>query len=289
MLIQFLLNGIIIGSVYALLAWGFSIIYSTTKIFHIAYALLFMIAGYFTYFSTSILELPLFLSIGISIFITILISLLIEKTVYLPLFKKNANSNNILVASLGVLIIGINVIALFFGNETKVLNPEISKSISIDNVILTYSQITQVVVCLGILLLLMLLINKTQLGLKIRALKDDQELAIVHGLKVSNTRAILFLLSGFSAAVCGNLIAYDIGFDPYVGMRIFLNAVVVMIIAGNKNLFTVIWSGLLLGMLQALVIWKFSANWQEAITFILLILFLIFRPQGLFGSKLREI
>lgn len=289
MLIQLVINGIIMGAIYASLALGFSLVYYTTKIFHIAYAVLYMISGYFLYTFFNQLHWSYLLSVGLSIITTIIISFLIEILVYKPLVKKKASDEVILISSLGVMIIIINLVALFYGNETKIIDNNIAKSISIGEIIVTYPQIYGLLFSILFIVLFFIIIHFTRLGIVIRAFKDDVELVKVHGLNIFKTRMILFGFSGFFAALSGILMAQDIGFDPYVGLAMLLNAMVAMIIGGTGKFSAPVLGGFIIGLLQALVIWQFSANWQEALTFLLLIGFLVFRPQGILGKKIRQV
>ena len=291
MLIQFIINGIILGAIYATMALGFALVYNTTKIFHIAYAVLYMVSGYFLYSFFNQWQFNFFLSSALAIAITVLFSIFIEFSVYQPLIKKKASLNVILISSLGVMIVVINFIALIYGNETKIIHNEIAKSVHFGHnaVIVTYPQFYQLIFSLLFITGVYLLLEYTPVGIRIRALKDDEELAKVQGIDITKYRLIIFAVSGFLAALSGILMAQDIGIDPYIGMPMLLNAVVAMIIGGIGKFYPAILGGFILGIIQALVVWKFSANWQEAITFMLLILFLIFRPQGILGTKTREI
>ena len=289
MIIQFIINGIILGAIYASLALGFSLVYYTTKIFHLAYAVIYMISGYFLYTFFSQLHYPYLLAVSLSVIATVIVSLLIELFVYKPLVKKKASPEILLISSLGVMIIVINLIALFYGNETKVIDNNIAKSISVGEIIITYPQIYEITFSVLFIVLFFILIHFTRLGIVIRAFKDDAELVKVHGLNIYSTRMILFVLSGFFAALSGILMAQDIGFDPYIGLSMLLNVFVAMIIGGTGKFSAPVLGGFILGLLQALVVWKFSANWQEAITFLLLIGFLLFRPQGILGKKIRAV
>jgi len=289
MLIQFVLNGLILGAVYAVLALGFSLVYYTTKIFHIAYAVLYMISGYFLYTFFNQLHFHYLLAVILAIFITVIVSLLIEFFVYQPLVRKKASNEVLLISSLGVMVIVINLVALFYGNETKVIDNNIANSISVGEIIVTYPQLYEIVFSALFIVLFFILVHFTRLGIIIRAFKDDVELVKVHGLNIYKTRMILFGLSGFFAALSGILMAQDIGMDPYVGLPMILNVFVAMIIGGTGKFVAPVLGGLIIGLVQALVVWQFSANWQEAITFLLLIGFLLFRPQGILGKKIRAI
>lgn len=287
MLVQFLINGIITGSVISLLALGFSLVYNTTRIFHIAYAVLYMSAPYLVYVFYNQLLLPLFIAIILAIIVNVLLGVLIELFVYQPLIRKNRSLNVLLISSLGVMIIVINLIALIFGNDSKIINNEISETISIGQIIVTYPQLSQFSISILLIFLFILFIRYSKFGIRTRALRDNAELCYVFGFEIRKFRVLLFALSTFMATICGILISYDVGMDPYVGMPMFLNAVVALIIGGIGRFHAPIIGGFLIGILQSLVIWKFSANWEAAITFSLLILFLILRPQGLFGEKTR--
>lgn len=287
MLIQFLINGIINGAIYALVALGFAIVYNTTKIFHIAYSILYVTAPYLLYTFFNQLGLPIGVGITIAIIGTIFLSLLIEVLVYKPLNIKSSSLNVIMISSIGVMIVIINVIALIYGNDTKIINSEIAKSVSFANIIITYPQLIQFFVSVGLITLFLVFLKFSQFGIKTRAMRDDVYLCKLFSLEINKFRLKLFALSAFFAATGGILIAYDVGFDPYVGMPMLLNAIVALIIGGVGKFHASIVGGFIIGLLQSLVVWKFSANWQDAVTFGLLIIFLLFRPQGIFGEKRR--
>lgn len=289
MLAQFIINGIIIGVIYAIIALGFALVYNTTKIFHIAYAVLYMVSGYFLFSFFNLLGWSYWLAAVLAVLITVVVSVIFDVLVYTPLIKRNANLNVLLISSLGIMIITLNLIALFYGNETKIIHNEIAKSININNIIITYPQLYQLGISFLLIVMFFIILKYTKLGIFIRAIKNDEELAKVQGVDIERFRVMLFGLSGFFAAVAGVLTAQDIGIDPYIGMPMLLNAVVALIIGGIGSFYAPVLGGLILGILQALVIWKFSANWQEAITFVLLILFLVFRPQGILGKKIRQV
>lgn len=289
MLIQLIANGIVIGSVYALVALGFALVYNTTRIFHMAYAVIYMFSAYMIFTFFRVLHYPLFLSFLVAIVLTIGLSLLIELVIYRPLHKRGASLNIIMISSIGVMIVVVNTIAMFYGNETKIINPDISQSISIGNLILTYTQIAQLLISILLIAVFLLLLKFTKFGIKTRAMRDDEMLCKVFEMNIDGMRLSLFALSAFFAAVGGGLVAFDVGMDPYVGLPMFLNAVVALIIGGVGRFEAPVLGGFLIGILQALAVWAFSSRWQDAVTFTLLILFLLVRPQGLLGEKQRTV
>jgi len=181
------------------------------------------------------------------------------------------------------------MIALLFGNETKVLSHNISKSFSLGNVLITYTQIMQFSISALLITGFFIFLKFSRFGIRTRAYRDDERLASLFGINIVVLRRILFILSSFFAAAGSCLIAYDVGIDPYVGMPMLLNAVVAIIIGGIGRFEAPVLGGLLLGVLQAMVVYFSSARWQDAVTFTLLILFLLFRPNGILGDKERSV
>ncbi|MBD3341251.1 MAG: branched-chain amino acid ABC transporter permease [Candidatus Lokiarchaeota archaeon] len=289
MLIQLLANGIIMGSIYSLVALGFALVYNTTRIFHIAYAAIYMFSSYMILSFYKTLQLPLLLAFLLAIVFTIVLSILIEKIVYLPLAKRKSSLNVVLISSIGVMIVVVNTIAMFYGNETQILNPNISKSITLGSIILTHTQLAQLFVSLFLIGLFLMFLKYSKFGIKTRAMRDDDVLCTVFGMDINRMRLNLFGLSAFFAAVGSGLVAYDVGMDPYVGMPMLLNAVVALIIGGVGRFEAPILGGFIIGFLQSLAVWAFSSRWQDAVTFSLLIIFLLVRPQGLLGEKQRVV
>jgi branched-chain amino acid transport system permease protein len=194
-----------------------------------------------------------------------------------------------MISSIGVMIVIINTVAMVYGNETKIINTDISNSIIFGGIILTYTQIAQLVFSSLIFILFFIFLKYSQFGIKTRAMRDDDILFTVFGQNLPQMRTLLFILSGMLVSIGSIMVAYDVGFDPYVGMPMLLNAIVALIIGGIGRFEAPIMGGFILGILQALSVYTFSARWQDAVTFILLIAFLLFRPQGILGEKHRAV
>ncbi len=289
MMWQFLANGLITGMIYGLVGLGFALVYNTTRIFHIAYAAIYMVSPYILLYFFKGLGLALWLSILVALVGTVIIGLLVEVLVYSPLVKQGSPKNVIIISSIGVMIVLINLVALLFGNETKIIKSGISQSIIVGNVLITHTQLLQFFVSLFILAIFYLFLKYSGFGIKTRALRDDKTLTEVMGVNTVRLKRLLFMLSSFFAAVASCLIAWDVGMNPYVGFPMLLNGVVAMIIGGMGRFESPLLGGILLGVTQALVIYAASARWQEAVTFLILILFLLLRPQGILGEKIRSV
>lgn len=289
MFVQFLINGLITGCIYAIASLGFALVYNTTRIFHIAYSSLYVFAAYMLYLFLNILHFQLWISIFLGICLTITLSSLMEYLVYLPLKEKRTSLNISMVSSIGVMIVLINSISLGFGNETKVFHEQTYSSYNMHGLVLTQIQIIQFVICISVIVCMWLFFTNSNIGLLTRALRDNPLLCEIYGHNIDRIRIKIFCISGFLVAIAGMLSAYDLGTDPYTGIPMFLNAIVALIIGGIGRFIAPIIGGIILGILQALTVWQFSANWQNAITFFVLILFLLLRPQGIVGEKQRII
>ena len=289
MLLQFIINGLITGLLYSLLAIGFALVYNTTHIFHIAAAGIYVAAAYVFWEFASGLHIPVAISAILAILLTMGLSLLCEKIVYHPLSTKKAPSNIAMIASIGVMTVLVNLVAMFFGNDTKVITSVIQKTFSFGNIIITTPQMYQLIVGSITLIVFVVLISKSGVGIKLRALSYDETLFQSLGYDIDKTRTGIFLLSGFFIAISSCLTVYDVGLDPNMGMTVLINAMVAMIIGGIGRFDACIIGGLALGILQSLVVYQFPSSWQNAITFVVLLILLFLRPQGILGYKQRTV
>ena len=274
------------GILYSMLAIGFALVYNTTRIFHIVAAALYVISAYAFYVFSVQLGLHLIVSFFGAMIVTMITSLCTETLIYRPLKKCNASLNVTMIASIGLMTILINLI---FGNETKVIDNTIHSTFKFADIIITTPQMYQLVIGVLVIAIFLLILSLSRFGLKLRALSIDDDLLATMGYSVRKMRNIVFLLSGgfISAASC--LTVYDIGLDPHMGMNVLINAVVAMIIGGIGRFGTCVIGGIILGVTQSLVVYQFASNWQNAITFILLLILLFLRPQGIAGYKQRTV
>lgn len=289
MFLQFIINGFITGILYSLCAIGFALVYNTTRIFHIAAAALYVIAAYSLYYAYDIMNMELPLAIFFAVVVTAMFSLGSEWIVYRPLYKKKSSLNVVMISSIGLMTILVNAVAMFFGNETKVIDNSILRTYNWGDVIITTPQMIQLLVGSTAIVGFMFLLKFSKLGLQTRALSCNDTLFRTMGYSIKNTRLKVFALSGVFLALASSLTVYDIGLDPHMGMSVMINAMVAMIIGGVGRLNACVLGGLTLGILQSLVVFHFDSNWQNAITFLVLILFLFLRPQGFIGYKKRVV
>lgn len=289
MLGQFIVNGLITGILYSLLAIGFALVYNTTRIFHIAAAGLYVFAAYMFWFFVAKAGLPIIPASIVAVVLTMLLSLLSEILIYRPLKNKKASLNVAMIASIGAMTVIINTIAMCFGNETKVIENAILQPLTLGNIIITTPQKYQALIGLVVLIVFMVILRRTNWGLRLRALSADETLFETLGYDTKITRVMVFLVSGAFIAIASCLTVYDVGLDPNMGMNVLISAIVAMIIGGVGKFSTCILGGLTLGVLQSLTVYQFASNWQNAVTFLVLLILLFLRPQGIAGYKQRTV
>jgi branched-chain amino acid transport system permease protein len=287
LLLQLAINGFATGAIYALVALGFSIIYNTTGVFHVAHGVVYTAASYLLFSTFVTLELPLSLSILLSLLGAVIFGVLIEALIYKPLYKKNAPSVITFVSSLGVYVFFQNLIALIFGNQTQILITKIGETYLLGTAIVSQTQLLQILVSAFVLLLFCFISRYTSFGKSIIAISDNTYLATVIGININRYRIEIFALGSLLAGLGAVLAALDLAIDPNVGFPVVLVAMVSVIIGGIGIIEGAFWGGILIGVAQSLSILQFSAKWQNTVVFLILVAFLLFRPQGLFGFKQR--
>lgn len=289
MIWQFIINGLITGILYSLLAIGFALVYNTTRVFHIAAAGIYVFAAYMFWFFVAKVEFAIIPASLIAIVLTMFLSLLSELCVYRPLKNKKASLNVAMIASIGLMTVLINTIAMCFGNETKVVENAILQPLTFGDIVITTPQKYQTVVGIVVLAVFMAVLKWTNWGLRLKALSADETLFETLGYNTNATRVLVFLVSGAFIALASCLTVYDVGLDPNMGMSILINAMVAMILGGVGKFSTCILGGLSLGLLQSLTVYHFASNWQNAVTFLVLLILLFLRPQGIAGYKQRTV
>ncbi|MBW2662129.1 MAG: branched-chain amino acid ABC transporter permease [Deltaproteobacteria bacterium] len=290
MIIQLLLNGVVASCYFLLIAVGFSVIYGTTRFFHFAHGVVFTAGAYFTFLCKVWLGLPFFLSILVGIILCTLLGCLTEVFLYRPLRRNGASSMVLLVTSLGAYIVLQNIISMIFGDDTKTFRSgAVEEGINIFGARVTFVQI--LIVCVSIVLVatVAVLLKKTKIGKSMRAVANNSELANISG--IGGDRVILgtFALGSALAGIAGILIALDVDMTPTMGMNALMMGVVAVIIGGVGSIPGIALGALLLGMAQHLGVWKIGSQWQDAIAFVILLIFLLFRPQGFLGKKIKKV
>ena len=285
-----IIYSLIISSLYAIIAISFSIIYSTTRFFHFAHAVVFTSGAYFTFLFYKLFGFSIYLSIPLAIIFALLLGCLIEKSIYKPLRRKQASSMILLLSSLGIYILLQNLISMIFGDDTKSIRWGVVKEgINIFGARITPIQITIIICSIIITVLLLLFLKKTKIGKAMQAVANDAELANISGINSNKVILTAFAIGSGLAGLAGILVALDVDMTPTMGMNALMMGVVVVIIGGVNSIPGIVCGALLLGFAQNFGVWYISSQWQNAIAFGILLIFLLFRPQGFFGKKVRKV
>jgi branched-chain amino acid transport system permease protein len=286
-MLQAIIDSLVSGMIYSLVALGFALVYNSTKVFHVAAAAVYVLAAevFYDLSQVSTMKMPLLLAALIAILMAMAVSLAMEWLVYRPLKRRGASNNVSLVASIGMMTVIINLLALFFYKSSKPFVRPFE-----DDVLITTPQLLELVVGGFVAAAFLLFVLKSRWGIKLKAMSDNPVLFETMGNNVSAMRTWVFLLSGAIIAIASCLSAYDLGVESGNGFMMLTYAMVAMIVGGSGRYWTCLAGGLLLGFLQEMVgSAGLSGGWKDGVTFLLLLLFLFLRPQGLAGYKQRTV
>lgn len=298
MIQQLILNGIIAGGIYALIALSFTVIYRTVKFFHFAHGVVYTAGAYIAYAVISHWLLIIENSItiwgwGLAVSAGVLgacgLGILIDKLVYYPLRKRKSSSLILLIASFGIFIFLQNLIALLFGNQILTIRTgPIKEGYTIFGAIITENQIIILIISVVLMFFLWFFIIRTKLGKAMRAVSDDSVAASVVGINPNKTILKTFALGSALAGAAGILISLETNIEPTMGFSAILKGIIASIIGGIGNIPGAMLGGFFLGIVENLGIWHIPAGWKDSIAFLVLIIFLLFRPGGIFNVKTEK-
>lgn len=289
MLIQILINTLIISSYYLLVALGFSIVFYLLRFFHFAHAAVFTSGAYFTFLYNQLMGFSLYTSIPLAVLCSCLLGCLIELIIYKPLRKKKSSSLILLLASLGIYIVLQNVISMVFGDDTKTIRTwSVVEGLNVFGARITPVQIIIIASSIFLLLLTSSFLRFSKTGRAMRAVANDPELANISGISSDRVILISFAIGSALAGIAGILVSLDVDMTPTMGMNALMMGVVAMIVGGVGSLWGIVLGSLLLAIAQNLGVWYISSQWQDAIAFAILLIFLLFKPEGFFGKRLKK-
>ena len=282
---QLLVNGLIAGAIYALVASGFSLIYSICKFVHFAHGAVIAVAAYILYALFSLLGMNFWLAVILTI---ILISIFgsIMNLIYKQLRKRKASNVILLIASFALLILIESLILLFFGADVKTIGfLKIAKGLEILGAIITPLQIFIVISSFILFVLLFFLMKKTKIGKAMRAVSDNKDVAEIVGISSERIYMWAFIIGSAIAGVGGILVSLEQNLEPMMGTHLIIKGFTAAIIGGIGNVPGAILGSFLLGFAENFGIWFLPSGYKDAIAFIILFIFLLFRPQGILGIR----
>lgn len=293
---QQLVNGLTVGSLYALVALGYTMVYGVMKLINFAHGDLVVFSAfiglsiYTSVFKVSSTSLVAIVTIFVCTAVVVgFVGILIERLAYRPL--RHAPRLSAVVSALGAGLVIQNSIMLLWGPNMKIFPSELFPQDiwTVSGVVFTFTQL--IILTLSSLLMvgLYIFINKTKIGTAIRAVAIDQDAAKLMGINVNQIILIIFVIGSVLGAIAGLFIGvYYRGVTFNMGWMYGLNAFIAAIIGGIGSIPGAMLGGILLGLFNAMISGYISSAWAETFTFILLIVILIFRPRGILGEVVAE-
>lgn len=286
-LIQILINSIISGILLSLVAIGFTYIFLVTRVFHLAHGGIYITGAIASWWIVSMTN-NLFVAIGFAIIVVSILIYSIEKAVYLPLNKKQSNQSISLIASMGLFVIIINVLALIFGNQVKIFENAPTGSFEFGQIILTKMQLIQTIVSLLTIVAFYFYLKFTKSSLVWQSVSDNETISKVLGVNTERERVKVLVIGSILACIAAVLKSSEVGIDLQDGMGITLTASVIAILVTRSSLFLIILFSIALSVLQNTVEWFLNAQWKNGITFLVLLLVILFRTEGIISYNLRK-
>ena len=286
--ISYLVNGLSLGSVYALIALGYTMVYGIAKMLNFAHGDVIMIGAYVALVSMNQAGMPVPAAVVISIVACTVLGVVMERIAYKPL--RNASSSlAVLITAIGVSYLLQNVALLIFGANAKTFPSVIKwKGISVAGGELKISGET-IVVCVVIMVVLMAFVQKTKPGQAMRAVSEDRGAAQLMGINVNGTIALTFAIGSGLAAVAGVLLCSTYpSLTPYTGAMPGIKAFVAAVFGGIGSIPGAFIGGILLGLIEIFSKAYISSQMADAIVFAVLIVVLLVKPTGLLGKQIQE-
>jgi len=282
---QLVLNSIIASSIYAIIALGFNLTYSTTRFFNIAHGVLAAVGGYAVFFlMNKIPGIPFIIDVACGVIVAGFVGYFLDILIYRPLRKRKASNMVLLIASLGAFTVIQALLAILFTSEfqTLPLPASFHKVFDVFGGSITLLQIITFISAIFVFLALLFVLKQTLFGKAVRAIGDDEEVAKIVGIDTNRIMSFVFFIGSAIAGLGGILVGFDTGIEPIMGMPLLLKGVIAVIVGGVGNIYGSIAGAFLLGFIENFGIWKISGEWKDAIAFGVLIIFLLFRPKGMF-------
>ncbi|MDR3482586.1 MAG: branched-chain amino acid ABC transporter permease [Burkholderiaceae bacterium] len=291
MLAQQLINALSLGSVYALFALGFTLVFGVLGVINLSHGAIFMLGSYTALLLVDKFAVPLWLALLLAMLVSGLIGLLVDFVVLKPLRARNAPHLAPMIATIGVAIMLTNLAQGLFGAENKRFPQGTVPEQSLDwgSVQVTTLQIAIVVISFALMLVLLAAMKRTQLGRALRAIAESPKAAYLLGINVEG----LFYLTSFAAAALGGAAGVLIGLSfnaisPFMGQPMLHKGIAVIILGGMGDIRGALIGGLFLGFVEVLSVAYISSDVRDGVAFGLLFLILLVRPSGMFGKVLER-
>ena len=287
-LLQQLINGLSLGSIYALIALGYTMVYGIIKLINFAHGDIYMVGAYVAFFATTTLKLSFFPALILAMAVAALVGVVIEKLAYRPL--RYAPRIAILITAIGVSLLleygGILLVSPQPRTFPAIFQAEVY---TFGNIVVNSQQVLILAVALSLMVILTYVVHRTKIGKAMRAVSFDTDAARLMGIDVDRVISITFAIGSSLAAAAGMLVGvYYNSIDPLMGIMPGLKAFVAAVLGGIGIIPGAMVGGIILGVIEALVSGFISSTFRDAAAFAILIIILLFKPSGLLGKNVRE-
>ena len=283
LVLQLLVSGIVLGSRYALIAVSFGIIYSTTRIFHLAHAGTYTIAAYAAIVVANMVGAPLWLALLAGLLAAVLFGALMELGMYRPMRRRAATKLAMFLASLGLSIVVSSLMQIIFGPQNLSLQRVPNATYFLGNITITSLNIAEIVVGWAMIALLLLFLRKTQYGRAINAVRTNSQVAMAVGISVDRISLLVMMIGSLLVGVASLLFLMGNVAFPTMGLTPILIGFIAVFLGGTDNVLGAALGGLVLGLATSLSgIWL-AGDFASVVVFGILFIVLVFRPQGLLG------
>lgn len=286
---QQVINGLSVGSIYALIALGYTMVYGIVKLINFAHGDILMIGAYFGFFALTRFNIPFWAATLIAMVLSALVGMTIDRVAYKPL--RNAPRISALITALGMSMFLENLFRLLFGASPRKMPKVIEMQKYFLSEELFITNLTLITILLSVVMMVGLefIVRKTKTGKAMRAVSEDKGAARLMGVNVDKTISITFALGSALGAVAG--ILYSMNYyqiEPYMGMMPGLKAFVAAVLGGIGVIPGAMLGGFTIGMVETITRGYISSTWADAFVFGILIIVLIFKPAGIMGKNTRE-
>lgn len=285
LIVEQMLNGMVLGSMYALVASGLTLIWGTMKMLNFAHGELYMIGGYVLYFTLLFFGVHPFWGVVLAMLIAFALGVLMERTILHPLLEKPGWDVSPIVVTLGVSIFLQNFALKVWGERFKNVPYFIEGTMDLSGFRIAYQRILILIVAAAVMVAFWLYVKRSRFGMALRATAQDREAATILGIDSHRIYLMTFGISSALAALAATMLAPLFLVNPWMGIPPLLKAFIVVVLGGLGSFGGAILGGFLLGCIESLAIVFLSSEWKDVAAFLVLIGFLVFKPAGFFGTK----
>ncbi|HEY6652927.1 MAG TPA: branched-chain amino acid ABC transporter permease [Solirubrobacterales bacterium] len=278
------LNGLSLGSIYALGAVGLTLVYGILRLVNFAHGDFLTFGAYMAYLVNVTWGMPLVIGVFWAMIATALLGLLLERVLWRPMRAKHAGFLQLILMSIGLAFLLRAIVQWFWSTDIRVLDVDTSSTVDFLGLRIGQTQLIVVIVGIAVIAAIGLMLRLTLLGKRMRALSDDLELAETAGIDTRRVITYTWIFAGALAGLAGVLAAATTDLRPEMGFELLLPIFAAVILGGIGDAFGALAAGMVIGVMTEWSTLVIDARWKTAVGFIVLILVLVVRPQGIFGK-----